>query len=397
MRSIPGGQPALLRRINEAAVLSRLHESGPLRLAQLAERAGLSRPTVVGVVESLAADGLVDYINTDDAGDRKPGRPARLVRLRPDAAHVVGLDIGPHKSLVLVADLAGRVVAEGRLDTATPPAREELLRRVRGLARDTVTKAGIRRRTVRAVGAGTPGIVDPKRGLVLRVGSMPDWRSVDLAGELTGMFGGPVFVENDVNLAVLAERWRGAGPDAAILVAVQWGARVGAGILIGEQLLRGANGAAGELGLLPVGAGRVKFEAAVGAPAIARLVRVRARQAGAAGLRRMLAGKADLGTTVFAAMSQGDPAAAAVVEEIADRFVDGLIPLIRILDPDLIVIGGGTSRAGPVLLDALNRSVRRRSRKPPPLALSVLGDRAVALGATRLALDHVEQTLFTVH
>ncbi|WP_242885728.1 ROK family transcriptional regulator [Actinomadura litoris] len=386
-----GGQPALLRRINESTVLARLHEAGPLRLGQLSDLTALSRQTIAQVVSSLVEAGLVEYIEADQAGRRSPGRPARLVRLRPEAAHVVGIDIGPHRTLVVVADLSGRIVAEDRGDSSRLRKREEMLAHVRTQVRDTLDRGGVPHETVRAVVAGTPGIVEAEHGVVVKAPDMPDWTSIDLADRLRPLFGCPVVVENDVNLAVLAERWHGHGHDADILVTLQWGSRVGAGILVGDRLLRGAHGAAGEVGFLPerqgppIGTASLgPFERRVGTTAIAELA-------------RDTASPDDPGIATLTAARDGDPAALEVLDTIAARFVQGLAPLTLILDPDLVVIGGGVVRAGPPLLEALERHLAGRTLVRPALALSTLGDRAVALGAARLALDGVERQLFKVH
>ncbi|TYB45467.1 ROK family transcriptional regulator [Actinomadura chibensis] len=385
-----GGGPALLRRINESTVLARLHRAGPLRLGDLSDRTELSRQTIAQVVASLVADGLVEYVEDDQSGRRSPGRPARLVRLRPDAAHVVGIDIGPHRTLAVVADLTGRIVAEDRGDSSRLHSSDEMLAHVRAQVRETLARGGVDPGTVRAVAVGTPGIVEAEHGVVVKAPDMPGWTSIDLADRLRPAFGCPVMVENDVNLAVLAERWRGGGPDAGIVVAVQWGGRVGAGILVGDRLLRGAHGAAGEVGFLPgaqgppIGAATLgPFERRVGTTAIAELANDDATPD-------------DPASATLTAARAGDPTALRVIDTVAARFVEGLAPLILILDPDLVVIGGGVVRAGPPLLEAIERHLGGRTLVRPTLALSTLGDHAVALGAARLALDEVERQLFTV-
>jgi len=384
-----GGQPALLRRINETTVLARLHRAGPLRMGDLSDRTDLSRQTVAQVVASLVGEGLVEYVEAEQEGRRLPGRPARLVRLRSDAAHVVGIDIGPHRTLVVVADLTGRIVAEDRGDSSCLHSRDEMLAHVHAQVRETLARGGVGQETVRAVVAGTPGIVEAEHGIVIKAPDMPGWTSIDLADRLRPAFDCPVVVENDVNLAVLAERWHGHGHDAEIVVAVQWGSRVGAGILVGNRLLRGAHGAAGEIGFLtedqPIGAASLgPFERRVGTTALAELAGDDASPD-------------DPGIATLTAASAGDPAALKIIDTIAARFVQGLAPLILVLDPDLVVIGGGMVRAGPPLLLALERHLHGRTLVRPTLALSSLGDRAVALGAARLALDDVERQLFTLH
>src|ERR1700749_2140988 len=168
MEASAHGGPPLLRQINSAHVVAALRGAGPLSLSDLATRTGLSRPTVGQVVEQLQAGGLLAWVEPgqDGQGQRsaRSGRPARLVRFRAEAAHVVGIDIGRHKALVTVADLAGTVVAEHREDASGASTSADLLAVLRTAARGALAQAGIRRTDVASVAAGTPGLVDWPRG-----------------------------------------------------------------------------------------------------------------------------------------------------------------------------------------------------------------------------------------
>ncbi|HLI38776.1 MAG TPA: ROK family transcriptional regulator [Streptosporangiaceae bacterium] len=401
------GGPPLLRQINSARVLAALRGAGAMRLADLAERSGLSRPTVGHVVDQLHEAGLVAYAGPGDAGPGdggrpRSGRPPRLVRFRSEAAYVVGIDIGPHKARVAVADLLGRVVAMRRRAIPAAHGNRDLLAALRAAARDALAGAGVERGSVASVAAGTPGIVDPPRGTVTLAPGVPGW-TIDLARELRRSFRCPVHVENDANLAALAERRHGAARDARTVVFILWGRRVGAGVLIGGHLHRGAANAAGEIGFLaldgaataePDTRGRGPFERMVGADAIAEAGRLAAERHGGA-LAGLLAPPPGRLTAeaVFTAAARGDTAAAEAVRAIAARFARGLAPVLLVLDPDLVVIGAGISRAGSVLLDAIGGSLRPLTLVPPRLELSALGDEAVALGAVELALADAERRL----
>jgi predicted NBD/HSP70 family sugar kinase len=410
MEASAHGGPPLLRQINSAHVVATLRGAGPLSLSDLATRTGLSRPTVGQVVDQLQASGLLAWVEPgqapragQDGADQRSGRsgrPARLVRFRAEAAYVVGIDIGRHKALVTVADLAGSIVARHREDASGASSSADLLAVLRTAARGALATAGIRRTDVASVAAGTPGLVDWPRGAVTLAPGLPGWK-IELARELRRSFRCPVQVENDANLAALAERRHGLARDAHTLVFIYWGERVGAGVLIGDRLHRGAANAAGEIGFLaldpgttaaPDQFGRGPFERMVGAEAIVEVGRSAAARHG--GELAGLDGTDTRGAeAVFAAAAQGDVAAVEAVHTIARRFARGLAPVLLVLDPDLVVIGAGVSRAGSALLAAIEDSVGPLTLVPPRLELSRLGDEAVALGAVELALADAETRL----
>jgi predicted NBD/HSP70 family sugar kinase len=438
------GGPPLLRQINSARVLTVLRGSGPVSLSDLAARTGLSRPTIGQVVEQLHTAGLLAYADPGQAMLGRSGRPARLVRFRAEAAYVVGIDVGRHKIGVMVADLAGHVVARHRRAISAANSSKDLLGALRQTVREALAAGRIGRGEVASVAVGTPGLVDRPRGAVVLAPGLPGW-NIDLARELRRSFRCPVQVENDANLAVLAERRHGLARDAHAVVFILWGERVGAGVLIGDELHRGAANAAGEIGFLaldagetaaPDGLGRGPFERLVVADAIVEAGRAAAARHGGelAGLMAAdaWAGRLDADAAagpggpaagqggpaagqaagqggpaavpaagqgrldaeaVFAAAAHGDPAAAEVVQTIAARFARGLAAVLLVLDPDLVVIGAGVSRAGSALLEAIESYVRPLTLVPPKLALSQLGDEAVTLGAVELALADAQRRL----
>jgi len=402
MASSARGGPPLLRQINSAHVLAALRGTGPLSLSDLAARTGLSRPTIGQVVEQLRASGLLAYVEPGQDGLVRSGRPARLVRFRSEAAYVVGIDVGRHKIHVTVADLAGQVVARRPRPVSAANSSQDLLAALRLAAKEALAEARIARTDVASVAVGTPGLVDLPSGAVTLAPGLPGWK-IELARELRRSFHCPVQVENDCNLGALAERRRGLARDAHTVVFIHWGMRVGAGVLIGDNLHRGAANAAGEIGFLsldsgttaaPDDLGRGPFERMVGAEAIIAAGRAAAGRHGGL-LADLLAAAPDRldAEAVFAAAAKGDTAGAEAVRTIAARFARGLAPVLLVLDPDLVIIGAGVSRAGSVLLAAIQDSVTPLTLVPPRLELSRLGDEAVTLGAVELALADAERRL----
>lgn len=407
MTRLPAGSPQLLRQLNSAHVLRAIRTHGPISRADLAKAIGLSKPTVNEVVEGLLGEGTV--LESEPNGAERPlrpGRRARLLRFRADLGHVLGIDIGANKLLVVVADLNGDVVAAERRPVR---ARERadaaaLLKHAQSAATSALAAAGTRRSLLQAVGVGTPGVVDPATGRLSLAPQLGGWEGLPLGRRLQRSFPCPVLVENEVHLSVLAERWRGAAQGIDDALFVQAGYGIGGGLLVGGRLYRGANGAAGEIGYLPFAEdwsprdGLGPFEHAAGGSAYARHGR---RAAGARGGRRLLelaGGDPDAidAEIVFAAAAEGNAAALSIIDTLVARLARGIAAAAVVVDPQTVIVGGGLSRAGEALLRPLERALADLVPIPPPVVLSDLGEEAVALGAVRLAVQTVEDRLFGI-
>jgi predicted NBD/HSP70 family sugar kinase len=412
-----GASPSLLRRLNSTLILETIRSDGPISRASLARATGLSKPTVNQVAELLLEQGFVEETAEDGAGTgpRRPGPRARLLRFRADLGHVLGIDVGADHALALVADLSGRIVATGRRDIGERPARNRVLAQLEGAARDALAAAGLTADAIRSAGVGTPGIVDPASGRISLAPQIDGWDGLDLGGHLQGTLGCPVVADNETRLSLLAECWRGAARGVADAAYVQVGIGIGGAILIGGTLHRGKSGAAGEIAYMldvvdgdePVAAagtdgsasvaGAGPFERAAGGRAYARFGSSAARGPGGELLRELAGGDPDAvsARTVFAAADRGDPAAAAIVARLTERLGRGVANVATVLDPDLLVLGGGIANAGAALLDPIERAVRAAVPSPPRVVLSELGDDGAALGAVRRALDHADALLFS--
>jgi len=404
--TLPAASPPLLRRLNSALVLDLIRSRGPLSRTDLAALAGLSKPTVNEVVELLKAAGYVsESAAAPGGGPRRPGRPARLLRFRADLGHVLGIDIGADKVLALVSDLSGSIVGSHRRATGGDgrPRRAALLRDVRAAAAAALRAGSVKRDSLTSVGVGTPGVVDPTSGRVTLAPQIEGWEGIELAREIGRSFPCPVVVDNEVHLSLLAERWRGAARGVDNAFYVQLGVGIGGGILIGGELYRGADGAAGEIGYLPFGGdedasklGPGPFERSAGAHGFASLGRAAASGADGALLSELAGGDPGAVTaeTVFAAARRADPAAARVVSTLVERIARGVAAGVAVLNPEAVIVGGGISQAGPALLEPLERRVRELVPLPPPLVASALADEATALGAVRAAIEVADERLF---
>jgi predicted NBD/HSP70 family sugar kinase len=406
---MPAGSPRLLRRLNSAAVLHAIRAGAPISRAELARVTGLSKPTVNGAVELLLESGyLTERVADIDDGARRPGPRARLLSFRGDLGHVLGIDIGANKVLVVVADLAGEVLGSIRRRTSAHERQtaDALLDLVNAATDDALAAAGVERSSLKAVAVGTPGVVDPESGRVTLAPQLGGWEGIRLGSRLELTFPCSVLVDNEVHLSVLGERWRGAAQGIDDALYVQVGVGIGGGVLIGGDVYRGAGGAAGEMGYLPVvddddDAGRNglgPFEHAAGATAFARLGRRAAVAGESRALLELAGGDLDAidAEVVFAAADGGDEAAKRILDVLLGRLARGIASAVTILNPSTVIVGGGLSRAGERLLEPLERLMTALVPVPPRLVLSTLGDESVALGATRLALQAVEERLFDV-
>ena len=379
MGRLTGGDPSLLRRINSAVVLHALRATDCATLTEITRVTGLSRPTVEGVVEGLIESGLVVEKAADESVARRQGRPARRFRFRAEAGHLLGLEIGPHRVAALLSDLDGRVLGAVRQGRR----RDGVRRRAAGAAADRGRRPaapGRGRARARCGRSGSAARASWRR--TARCGwarRCPSGRGCRSASGCSRSFKCPVLVENDANAAAVAEHWKGAATESDDVVFVLAGLSPGAGSLIGGRLHRGLRrGGRRDRRAASAGPRGHPGDAAVHHGRAAAPAR---RAGGRRGLRAGPGGR------------RSGPRAA--VDRFIQRLVHDVAALVLALDPELVVVGGWAAGLDGVL-EPLRRELARYCLRPPQVALSLLGEAAVATGALRLALDHVEEQLFAV-
>ncbi|GAA2051468.1 ROK family transcriptional regulator [Nocardiopsis rhodophaea] len=425
------GSMAAVRRINTSLVLDALRAAqGPMRVSALMDRTGLSRPTVEALTEALTAQGwLVESEGAPQPGRRSPGRPARTYEFNAHAGWVLGIDVGAHKVSACRADLRGTPRAWSRRPVTPSTPADERLEVARAAVDDVMADAdasgmapnaggngtgagraggpGAPSAPILAASLATPGVVGPPPHRVLLAPALPDWDEVDFALWARDFLPCQLHVENDANLAVIAERAVGVARDREDVVFLLLGQRLGAGIITGGRVLRGHNGAAGEIGYAPLPgspyppAGFGPLEAHVNADAIVEMVTEEFARPGASTdspLRRRFVSASDGEHVPAIATSarEGDPVALRVLYRLCQRLAEGIAPMLLVLNPDLVVLGGGISGVGDALRAPLRSALAGRLLFPPDLELSVLGDRAVVLGAVHDALARFEDTTLSV-
>jgi predicted NBD/HSP70 family sugar kinase len=368
-----GGDLSRLRQLNTLAVVHALRRQPPRTLTEAARAAGLSRPATEDVVRELEAQGWVEQV---DPAAGSMGRPARRYRFRSDAGWVLGVDIGGHTVRGIVADLDGQTHFGTRQPVSPEAGRAERLAVVDKVVAECLAGAGRSGSQVWATTVATSGLVDATGRVALSV-ALPEWTGLRLADHLRRHVAGPVLVENDSRLAALAETWRGVARYARDVVYLLAGLRTGAGLIIDGRLHRGFGRAAGEIGALP------------------EMGWIRAQEH-----LRDWSGAPDgtdpddIAGFVFAAAREGDRRALAVVRRYVKDLALGASALVLALDPQLVVVGGGFSRSADVILEPFRRELDKRCIRTPEVLQSALGEDAVALGAVKHALDHLESHIF---
>ena len=382
------GTPSLLRELNDRAALELLLTGGPLTRSQLGEHTGLSKVTASQLLARLEERGLV-RVAGEQAGGRGPN--AALYGVVPSAAYVAGLHVDHDEVSAGVADVTGRVVGEVSVD---PNGAGDPVGLVRGAVAAACGSAGVSPDALRALVIGTPGVLDPGTGEPRFAVNLPAWHD-GVLDALRDDLGRPVRIENDVNLAAMAERAAGAAAGAQDFVLVWIGIGIGLAIVLGGRLHRGVDGAAGEIGYLPVPGVPLPqdvshpatgaFQSLIGAQALLPL-------AAGFGFGEVTAGAAV--RAAIAAAAAGNDRGSAFLDELAGRVATGVAAICVVLDPGLVVLGGEVGLGGgPALADRVAAEVGRICpARPQVVPTSVSGDPVLG-GAILTAVDHARAEL----
>jgi predicted NBD/HSP70 family sugar kinase len=379
---------AVVRVINERAVYEQIRRLGTASASQLVAATGLSKATIGLALGGLERAGLIRQV-----GHRvgQVGRAPRLYEIRPDAGRAMAIDVGASWIRLAVADLSGAIT--GRADHRVRAlAATALAAQIGELARATAADAGVALGDITHTVVGFPGIYEADADRITAAPNLPGWDEPGSVAALRAELGPRFSIDNDVNLATVAEHEHGAGAGAENFVFVSVGTGIGMGIVIGGDLYRGSSGRAGEISFLPVGDGPGQVPAAdVRQHGILETV---ASAEGVLSAARRLGLTATSAEQVFDAARSGDHAAARVVHDEASNLARALAAVIAMLDPGLIVIGGGVGGNADLLLEPTKALLGDLlALSPPPIEMSVLGRDAVVLGGLAAGLDRARDAV----
>ncbi len=384
-----GGHGGHLRRQNlERVQAFAMDHPGPFNRAALIQATGLSGPTVGTLVSHLIRRGLVRDLGT---GPSRGGRKPFVMELNARYGFLAGIALGSTKTHLALADLRGERLAQLVIPTPSDLGPRALLTHVATATRSLLRETNVPQGRLLAVGVGAPGAVDRDRGMVVALApNLKGWSNVHVGTILRKALGAPVVVENDVNLAVLGERWRGIARGHDTCAFIRVGTGIGAGILSHGLLHRGHRSLAGEIALMCMGPQFVS------------------QDFGSRGCLETLAGLRALATSwphragddperwladMFEAARRGDRRVAKAVSEVATLVGIAIANLSLVLDPSLIVLGGVVPAQGALFVQRVRRIVHRIVPARTEIVASTLGEEATLWGSLLVARSEARERL----
>lgn len=367
------GDRRLMAEMNRNLVFNVLR-TGAVSRADVVRTTGLSPATVSAIVSELIESGLVNEIGQ---GKSRGGRPPLVLRINDERNYAVGLKIMSRGVFVVVTDIRAEVLYSEMVELDWAPvigdstlsARGEhdpasVLDRICFAIEDAADRAGVGMDKVVGIGIGLSGLIEPETG-TCRYTPLFGWTDVPVASPIAKRLDRPVLVENDCNALTVAEQWFGRGHGVDDFVVVTVGQGVGAGIVIDGSLYRGADGAAGEIGHLPVAGAtlpcRCGRSGCLEAVSSDKAVFSYIAEAIARGQRSSLSGAARSAVTIEAvrdAAERGDTVARAALERAGRMLGLGIATLVNLLNPRLVILSGEGTRAGPLRWEAAIASMR---------------------------------------
>lgn len=385
-KTIPG-TPSWLREQNERTALALLLEHGVLTRNRIGELSGLSRPTAGQIVSRLESVGLVEVVGEVSAG-RGPNAASYGVRVDRVLGVAIDIDATTIRSTVVDATGAEHPVTETAIEAGAGKAPSSAASDIRGAIGSACSAAHANMDAVRVVSIGVQGSIDPRSDELSFIDTLPGWPRRGIRAHLESTLGRQVLIDNDVNLAAIAERSEGAGTGSGSFALLWMGEGLGLAVDLGGTVHRGAAGGAGEIGYLPVpqSAAAIDPEAAdlqelIGGEAVVGIARGN--------------GMTGTAASIIAALAD-HPARESVFTAIAPRIALGVVPVLAILDPELIVLGGPVGMVGGELLaDLVRAEIARTTPWHPGVTRSTVPEFPVLRGAREVLVHQVRQRLFS--
>lgn len=378
-------QPGLLRTLNNRVVLDLLIEHGTLSRSDVRTLTGLSKPTASSLLQRLEESGLVRPSGFGDTGPG--GRAPQLYRVNPAAGHAAAVDVRPGSVRVRISDITGAIVTECVDENDQAASGPD---GAAAIIRSCCDTAGLSAEELDAIVVSVPGSYDIATDTLSYVDHLPGWQHPSVGAELRMLFPhASVAIENDVNLAAIAERHAARGEsESFFLFWLDDG--VGGAIMIDGSLHRGSRGAAGEAAFMLIPGAVLDAESRTDG-ALERIV-------GAQALRGLAAGAGHEAATAAEALRAllEDPAAARALAELCNRYACAIASVIAVLDPARVVLAGALARLGGEQLRAeITRQLTAIMPGAPQLALTVATDSPILDGATLMSLGIARDRVFT--
>ncbi|RNA67666.1 ROK family transcriptional regulator [Alteribacter keqinensis] len=390
--------PNYLKYLNKKKILRYVRENDERSRADIALALSISKPTVSSIVDELIEDGWIeekDSLVASSSGGRKPVH----LSFSPDSRLIAGVDIGGTYVEIGILNLNGTILAKDRFETQ-PALKNNIIRKVGDCILKLLGEINRTPEHVMAVGVGAPGITDTDKGTVLEAPSL-GWIDYPLKEAVENELGLPVYIDNDVNVGVLGEQWKGKAKNADHLILITLGTGVGCGIIVNGSLYRGSSFAAGEIGYMVTDKNEANEEydeifegygfldSHVGGPSIVKRMKKKLEEPDYHGTydSENLSAK-----TIFQLAKDEDPIATEVIKETVDHIAYALVNVVCIFNPQCVILGGGISKSGGWFLPRVKEVLSRHLPLQTEISVTELENVSV-IGAGALCLKEHESLL----
>ncbi|MFD2044793.1 ROK family protein [Ornithinibacillus salinisoli] len=365
----------LMKSVNKSIILNKIRTGEPISRAQIAKETKLTPPTVSSIVKELIDEGIV---MESELGESKGGRKPTMLLLNHNGFYVIGVDAGPSSVVCILADLSGKIYERVSSPLQEITRNEEFLK-VLTMSVRSILKSVDDKSNVLGIGVAMHGVVDIETGTSVIAPNLK-LQNIPIKETLEKEFQMVVKVENDARAMALGESWFGDHGLLESMLAINLGSGVGAGVVIEGKLYHGAQDIAGEIGHMTIDmngevcacGNRGCLQTFATGSAIAKLA------------------KLDSGEEVFQLANEGKEKYAQVLREVGTVIGIGLTNLIHIINPQIIVLGGGVSKAEKFILPSIKETIEKRGltdeAKRTRIVVTKLSDDATLLGAVALLL-----------
>lgn len=391
----------LVKQINKMLVLNTIYKEKPISRAEIAKRTGLNKSTVSALVDELLSEGLILEIGI---GESQGGRKPINLSINKEIGSVIGIDLGVNYISSILTNFAGHILWEKRITIKNIiDSPQQKIHDLLELIKETITHAPATGRGIIGMGIGVPGLVNYDHGCVLSAPNLL-WENIKLKDIVEEEFHIPTLIDNEANAGAIGEKWFGLGKKASEIVYVSAGTGIGAGIVINNELYRGAGGLAGEIGHMTVDVhgttctcGNVGcWEEYASEKALIRYFKEHASQYPESILLTKNNATYIDSLNIFQiidAATKGDSLAIAGFENIGYYLGVGVANLINAFNPQCVVIGNVLPLAGNILMDKLRKEVERRCFSARYSHVKIMSSElymnACALGAVALVISRI--------
>lgn len=390
---------AVVHTINKQNVLDIIRTNGTIFKAEISRMTRLSIPTIMKLTDEFIQKGLIREVGK---GESSGGKPPQLLEFVNDSFFIIGVDIGTNNIVSIVMDLAAHIIYKHSVPTGVKDSTDIVINRINASIEKTIEFSAINKNKILGIGIGMPGLLDNRMGKVL---FSPDfgWENVDLVGPIKQKFNIPIIMDNVTRAMAMGESWFGIGKGIKNFLCINLGYGIGSAVILEGDIYRGSSGSSGEFGHMtlekngPVcDCGNYGcLEALASANAISKKARLYLEKGEESSILKMVKGNLEAidAKVVFDAARNKDKLALEIIHEATEYIGIAIASIINLLDPKLIILAGGVSNAGDILLDNIQRVVGRRQMKfagiHTRMVISQLGADAAAIGAASFLLKRL--------